>query len=241
MVRSEYKKAIVSSGQNYLFYVSDMDELPNSGHFRKMDAGREIASHICRGLDNCTARKYTEYDGEVLDADSIGIVFPIHRWGVSLAVYSFVKNLRIKKGTYIYAVAVGESMSVGVNATVVRRNEILGQFKRIFEMKGVNSNTNIFIRCIDYARDTDCTEEYLRTERNSRKNIEYIMSGLMYYSLDRISQGYRSTSDEDFEMSKIKKVAIEMPPVKKMDRTIRLNNVFLDEEILSGVRLCRVI
>lgn len=241
MVRNEYKKDIVASGQNYLFYVSDMEELPGSGHFRKMDAGREIASHICKGLDNCTVKKYTEYDREVLDAESIGIVFPMHRWGVSLAVYSFVKNMRIKPGTYVYAVVVGESMSVGVTATVVKRNEILTQFKRIFETRSMNSEADIYIRCIDYARATDCTEEYLRLEKNPRKNVESIMSGLMYYSLDSVVQGYRSTSDEDFESSKIKKLTIELPVEKKVERTIKLNNVFLDEEVLSGVRLCRVI
>lgn len=240
MVSEKYKNTVVCSGQSYVFYVSDMEELPVSGHFRKMDAGREIASHICRGLDNCTLKKYTEYDGEIIKAQSIGIVFPMHRWGVSLAVYSFIKSLRITKGTYVYAVAVGESMSAGVNATVVKRNEILTQFKRIFASKGVDSESNIYIRCIDYVRKSDSTEEYLRVEKNIKKNIESIMSGLMYYSLESVKHGYRSTSDEDFVKNKVVGLEFELPKERKIDRTIRLNNVFLDDDMLSGVRLCQV-
>ena len=240
LVSNKYKNATLCSGQSYVFYVSDMEELPESGHFRKMDAGREIASHICRGLDNCIIKKYTEYDGSVVNAQSIGIVFPMHRWGVSLAVYSFIKSLRIAKNTYVYAVAIGESMSAGVNATFVKRNEILTQFKRIFASKGVDSESNIYIRCIDYVRNTDTTEEYLRIEKNIKKNIESIMSGLMYYSLESVRNGYRSTSDEDFVKNKVVGLEIQLPKERKAERTIRLNNVFLDEDMLSGVRLCRV-
>ncbi len=242
MVSEKYKNSIVCSGQSYVFYVSDMEELPISGHFRKMDAGREIASHIGRGIDNCVIKKYTEYDGRNLDAVSIGIVFPMHRWGVSLAVYSFIKSLRIKKDTYVYAVAVGESMSAGVSATVVKRNEILTQFKRIFASKGVDSDSNIYIRCIDYIRNSSSTEESLRTEKDVKKNIESIMSGLMYYSLESVKHGYKSTSDEEF-IKKGKAVGfdIELPKEKKIDRSIKLNNIFLDEDMLSGVRLCQVI
>ncbi len=57
---------------NYVFYVCD--SMPQSGHFRKMDAEYEIATHIKNGLKNCIVKKYTEYEGNIIDAQSVGVV-----------------------------------------------------------------------------------------------------------------------------------------------------------------------
>lgn len=239
---------------NYIYYVSDMEELPSAGHFRKMDAGREIARHIAKGLGNSRLIKYTEYEGELINATSVGIVFPTHMWGISLAVYTFLKHLRVTMNTYVYAVVVGESMSAGVDATLGRRMNSIERFRRIFVEKGLGSEKDVYIRCIDFKRDYDTTEEYIKTNRDKKERLGYIMEGLLFHSVDELNS---KVSDDKINPEKIKKVYTEdkkssrernessdenneNPSYDRDSRKITLTNVYLDEDILSGVRLCQV-
>ncbi len=43
---------------NLVFYVCDTDTDYRSEHIRKMDAGRAIALHLQKGLNNCLVKKY---------------------------------------------------------------------------------------------------------------------------------------------------------------------------------------
>lgn len=241
------KSKNIGKSEHLIYYVSDMEELPATGHFRKMDAGREIAMHICRGLGNTTLKKYTEYEGERIEAESVGIVFPTHMWGISLAVYSFLKHLRISKGTYVYAVVVGESLSGSVDATLGKRISSVERFNRIFAEKGFGDENNIFMRCIDFKRDYDTTEESLRGVKDNIVRLETILEGLLFYSIESMKTGEFL---EDVSVYTPKAVGLEdmyIPAIKPeeniVDRSVersRLSNVFLDEAMLSGVRLCRV-
>jgi len=163
-----------SNKENIIFYVSDMEELPATGHFRKMDAGREIAMHISRGLNNTKLRKYTQYDGGILEANSVGIVFPTHMWGISLAVYSFVKHLRVSTGTYVYAVVVGESMSASVDATLTRRLGSMERFNRIFMEQGFGNEENIYVQNFVYRNTVDRFSD-----------VMWAMEQILFMSLDK--------------------------------------------------------
>lgn len=251
----EFKKEVKNTGVNYVYYVSDMEEVPSSGHFRKMDAGREISQHICRGVNNCILRKYTEYYGEKIQADSVGIVFPAHMWGISLAVYSFIMHLLVAKGTYVYAVAVGENLSGCVDATVTNRLNSLSQFKRIFTNRGLGNDEDIFIRCIDVNRDYSTTEECIRKETNNKNNFRHILSGLLFYSVDSLSSLMNKESikkdndimrkvsgiqeEKDFRMIMTTPTETSSKSVHN-DSKIKLNNIFLDESLFAGVKICRV-
>lgn len=236
---------------NYIFYVSEMEELPASGHFRKMDAGMEIVNQIERGLPDCIVKKYTEYSGEILEGDSIGIVFPAHMWGISLAVYSFLQHLKFRTGTYIYAVAVGESLSGGVDATACRRIKILEQFKRIFAKRGMGCDSDIFIRCIDMRRTMDRSEELVRKSTDDRANIKCILRGLLFHSVDELiscgqsvektEAGNAHTAIQDSVMGRRSGRYAEIKRYSEQTDNIRLSNIYLDEEIFAGVKLCRVI
>lgn len=211
---------------HYVYYVSDMPDASQTGYVYKMDAGREIAGHICRELGKCRMEKYTEYDGNTLHAASVGIVFPTHMWGCSLAVYSFLKHLRVTEDTYVYAVAVGESLSGDVTSTRTSRICSLNEFRKIFVREHLGDEEDIFVRCIDRSNIHNDTETLWVDERVRNKNlVRQTLGPLLYHDM-------RSLSEE----------AEESYPEKKdsADRKISLGNIFLDEDIMSGVRLCRV-
>lgn len=120
----------IEEARNYIFYVSDYIDV-SAGHAWKMDCRQAMTEQMVQNLPNCKVMKYTEYHGECLDADSVGILFPSKMWGISLAVYAFLQNLRVSASTYVYAVAMGEVLSAEVNGTANVRMETLGQFQDI--------------------------------------------------------------------------------------------------------------
>ena len=77
----------IEEARNYIFYVSDYIDV-SAGHAWKMDCRQAMTEQMVQNLPNCKVMKYTEYHGECLDADSVGILFPSKMWGISLAVYA---------------------------------------------------------------------------------------------------------------------------------------------------------
>lgn len=229
--------------KNIIFYVSDLEDTPISGHFRKMDAGREIVNHITRSISGSVIRKYTEYGGEMIEADSVGIVFPAHTWGISLAVLTFLSHLKIRRGTYIYAVAVGESISGDVDYTIYDRVKLLEQFQKIFSKKSQGCESDIFVRCIDRKRSHGSTEEALRIEKDKIMNIKHVLSGLLFHTLDSISSMEKLDEDDRYyEETKSKKsniIPIDAYSTAR-SKNISLSNIYLDEDVFRGVRLCQV-
>jgi len=228
---------------NYIFYVSELEDTPLKGHFNKMDAGIEIVEHIKNSVSGCKVMKYTEYGGELINADSVGIVFPAHRWGISLAVLTFLSHLRIKSGTYVYAVAIGETLSGDVDCTIYDRVKLLEQFERVFSKKNLGFKSDIFVRCIDRKRMHGSTEENLRGETDKIKLIKHILSGLLFHTLESISTMEKLDEDDRYyEETKSKKnniIPIEAFASHR-SRKISLSNIYLDEDVFRGVKLCQV-
>jgi hypothetical protein len=160
----------IEEARNYIFYVSDYIDV-SAGHAWKMDCRQAMTEQMVQNLPNCKVMKYTEYHGERLDADSVGILFPSKMWGISLAVYAFLQNLRVSASTYVYAVAMGEVLSAEVNGTANVRMETLGQFQDIFERRRLGDISDIYIRCIDYKREFTTTEEKLMRSVTTAERI----------------------------------------------------------------------
>lgn len=231
---SDKRGTEMNKGEHFIYYVSDMETLPLTGHFRKMDAGREIARHICKSLRHGKLMKYTEYDGTAISAQSVGIVFPTHMWGSSLAVYSFLRHLRVDRNTYIYAVAVGETLSGAVEETIPRRINSLEEFRRIFIRRGFGTEADIFVRCIDRSREDDMPQNAETGEQNDREHLQTVMDRLLFHSMDRL------TSHADAARRVVHDEKAVSESVQSGNYQKKLGNVFLDESMLSGVRLCRV-
>ncbi|MGN0435790.1 MAG: hypothetical protein ACI4D8_04075 [Wujia sp.] len=222
----------------YIFYASDMDTLPSKGHFFKMDEGRAVALQIKNGLGNCRLMKFSDYQGEVIDADSVGIVFPAHTWGISLAVYSFISHIKVSKDTYVYAVSVGERVQAD-SFEGSDTNNALKNFARLFIRRGLGNMSDIFVSCHNIKRHTDTTEEYVKSDKSTRYNILQIMRGILCYSADSLKKYETVDSSSSKKPDNAAYERVELPSVQ-VRSDIRLDNIFLDENILAGVRLCRV-
>lgn len=229
--------------KNYIYYVSELEDTPLKGHFRKMDGGIEIVNHIKKSIPGSKVMKYTEYSGEVIDADSVGIVFPAHTWGISLAVLTFLKHLRFRRGTYIYAVAVGESISGDVDYTIYDRVKLLEQFEKVFSKKSVGCKSDIFVRCIDRKRLHGSTEENLRGETDRINTVKHVLSGLLFHTLDSISTMEKLDEDDGYYHIREEKKS-NIVPIETYSQTrtkkISLSNIYLDEDVFRGVKICQV-
>lgn len=222
---------------NYIFYVSDYFDV-SSGHVWKMDAKQAMMEEMQNNLHNCRVQKYTEYHGERLSGNSVGIVFPSHMWGISLAVYSFLQNLKVAEGTYIYAVAIGEVLSGEVDGTANVRVKTLQQFQDIFEKRKLGTPSDIYIRCIDYKRAFTTTEEKLMNSEDIEDRIRDVMEGLLFYRVSDVQDNKLRTISERESAPEI--------PVSMLERTEKkvvsmpaIRNLFLDDNLLSEVRICQ--
>lgn len=221
-----------------IFYVSDRGDLPIVGHYRKMDAGCEITEHISDGMRNCSIMKYTEYDGGVIDAQTVGIVFPAHMWGSSFAVSEFLRRLRVKKDTYVYAVAVGETLSRCSDDQEMRAMNSLRDISRIFIRRGFGTESDIYVRFVDRDRMGLSTEERMRGGLTASENLQVILNGMRYHSIDIVRREQAQYKEEQRKKALYKN---DTKPAYyyNTERRLMLHNVFLDEGIMQGVRLCR--
>ncbi len=65
----------------------------------------QIANDLSAKLDECTIHKIAEYSGEKIDGRTLGIVFPVYNWGLTLIICDFLRKLCVSDDTYIYAIA----------------------------------------------------------------------------------------------------------------------------------------
>jgi ferredoxin len=83
-----------------------------------------VARMIARGLENVTLASLSEWEGgaEGVDSEVLGLVFPVHIWGVPHRVVRFARALKGLHPTYVFAVAVNGGQ---VSATLVQLRRIL--------------------------------------------------------------------------------------------------------------------
>lgn len=252
---------------NYIFYVSDKAGADNISYSYKMGTERNIADRMAEGLGKCRIKKYTDYHGECLDCESVGIVFSSKRWGISLAVNSFLKSLRTSESTYVYAVAVNESITGSVDADSITSIKALEQLKSDFRGKLLNAETDIYIRSADRVRRVVDVEYNMLNAGSSAMHVKCMMNALLYhnlmelrnsatvggrymYNLKALQRGktihIESEKSEDKSEEKREKKYTNTPD-NRMKReqnpesVHRLSNIFLDDDIFAEDKKCRVI
>ena len=57
----------------------------------------QIAEDLSGELGESSINKIAEYSGDLIEADTLGIIFPIYFWGLPLIVCEFLKKLNVKK------------------------------------------------------------------------------------------------------------------------------------------------
>lgn len=226
-----------------IFYVSDRGSFPFVNHYRKMDAGCEITEHISDGMRNCQIMKYTEYDGSVIDAKTVGIVFPAHMWGSSFAVCEFLRRLRVDRETYVYAVAVGETLSRCADDQGMRAMNSLRDISRIFILRGFGTELDIYVRFVDRDRVGLSTEERMKRRFPASENLQIILNGMRYHSMEFVRKEQALYKEELRKKEQYKnefyKNETKQSYYYDTEKRLVLHNVFLDERIMQGVRLCR--
>lgn len=258
---------------NYIFYMSEMEELPTNGHFRKMDRSKEVCRQLAGNIKDVRVMKYSEYGGERLDAASVGIVFPAHSWGISLAVFAFINHLKLTTGAYVYAVALGEKISADSEASVNRGLKPLMQFIELFERRTMGHTSDIYVRCSDIRRSkTEVIEDGRYHNKAEREEISLVLESMLFVNrknlMDRKYLSDRSldvsladaeamyesinlrarkraedkTYAEKFAFRREERPVVQKVSVQAAARpAVHMGNVFLDEDIWSGVRLRGVV
>lgn len=236
---------------NYVFYVSDTDRVNDYAFSYKMGTERDIAYQMAGSLGKCVVKKYTEYAGERIQGESVGIVFPARRWGISFAVNAFLQNLEIMKGTYIYAVAVGECISGNVSSDRIGSIKFLVQFKRAFTKKFIDMEKDIYVRCTDRVRSIEDTEYTRLRISGCEGHVRCILNGLLYHNLSELENTL--PMKKVYDNSEVKKeigrhhtkaVTEDKGMAGRIDTQYvmhKLSNIFLDDDIFAEDKLCRVI
>jgi len=65
-------------------------------------------------------------EGFEVEADRVGIIFPVHIWGLPSRVIQFISHLRVKPGTYLFALAVNAGQ---VAATLLQLQKLMSTRK----------------------------------------------------------------------------------------------------------------
>lgn len=65
----------------------------------------QIAIDISKQFDESLLTKISDYNGEIVSGESLGIVFPVYNFGLPQIVVEFLKKLNVSETVYIYAVA----------------------------------------------------------------------------------------------------------------------------------------
>ncbi len=253
---------------NYIFYMSEMEDTPEKGHFRKMDRSREVCAQLEKNMRDCRVLKYSDYNGDCPDAASIGIVFPAHSWGISLAVFAFLNHLRFSSGVYVYAVAVGEKISCESEDSIRRALRPLNQFKELFERRTRGLTSDFFVRCGDMKRSaTEVPEDGRYHNKEVREELSQILDTMLFVSTEKLSDS-KYVKDRSLTVSladaeamyesinmRARKRAVEKTYAERFGTgreaapakpalskpTIHMGNIFLDENIFDGLRLTGVV
>lgn len=95
----------------------------------------QIAEDIKNKLKNTEIAKIAEYNGEKIECDTLGIVFPVYDWGMPLIIGRFLDNLNVNPNTYIYAVTNFNAMP----------GKTLDQCKEKLESRGLSLSAGFLI------------------------------------------------------------------------------------------------
>ena len=235
------EKRFIKKQNNIVFYVSEMDLPPSGGHFHKMDATREVLSQLEDIVGKINIMKYSDYDGEVLAADSVGIIFPTYRWGISLSVQGFFYFLKISNNTYLYVVIAGNKYEL--NEIAVLENKMLvNRIRRMLDLCG--ANPNVYLRCIEGERNNRTDSECKRIKELDKK-INSVMESIQYYTHDRIVNIMeKKTLENNREKGIVDYQNYYFEKKNQLNDNMtdeKMSNIFLDEKVFEGVRLCQVV
>lgn len=228
--------------RNIIYYVSEMEVLPSYGHFRKLDAGNEVINQISNVVKKLEVNKYSSYEGEVINAGSVGIVFPSYMWGASLAVQGFLKNLKVNENTYLYVIVAGDKYELSNEREIINNLQVT-RVKRMLANAG--AKVEVFVRCIDGIRNVK-TDSECRKLKDIKEKINLILESVQYYKEDKLTRLVEEYKMIQMKKAKAKEIYHEMRDMSEYEKNtsnsdIKLTNIYLEDSVLEGVRLCQAV
>jgi DNA repair protein RadC len=173
-----------------------------------------------------------------------------------------LKSLRTSESTYVYAVAVNESITGSVDTDSITSIKALEQLKSDFRGKLLNTETDIYIRSADRVRSVVDVEYDMLNAGSSAMHIKCMMNALLYHNLMELRNSAAVGGRYMYNLKALqsgKTIHIE-PEIREKQHTDtldnrtkreqadmesensrRLSNIFLDDDIFAEDKICRVI
>ena len=83
----------------------------------------QVAKDIAEKIGECEVINLAKYDtNEKINAERVGIVFPVYFWGVPNIIKVFLKKIELQNNPYIFAVA---TCGGTVGASLIQINDLL--------------------------------------------------------------------------------------------------------------------
>ncbi len=86
-------------------------------------AARKVADALGEETGLISMAEYKD-EKEIIDSQTIGLVFPVYIWGVPGPVIRFVQSMKARPGSYIFAIAVNGGQ---VSNTLVQLKRIMAR------------------------------------------------------------------------------------------------------------------
>ena len=96
----------------------------------------QIANDLAVQIGECKLQKITEYKGDNISGNTVGIVFPVYNWGIPLIIHEFLEKLNVSRDTYLYVVANYGGLA----------GKALDQCKEILERRDLTLSAGFLIR-----------------------------------------------------------------------------------------------
>ena len=114
----------------------------------------------------------------------------------------------------------------------------LRDISRIFIQRGFGTESDIYVRFVDRDRMGLSTEERMRGGLIASENVRVILNGMRYHSLDLVRRE-QAQYKEELRQKNLYNNDTSVAYRYNTEKRLLLHNVFLDDGMMQGVRLCR--
>lgn len=137
-----------------------------SGTGNSLQVAKDISNEL-GGLNLCPIASFAADERIKVEAETLGIVFPVYYARLPLIVEMIVKRLEVKKDTYVFAVA---TYGGGPAEVLVKMNNVL-------QSNGINLNSGFLLRMPAnhiFAYNPGSIKKYIKVLEREKKKVEEI-------------------------------------------------------------------
>ena len=105
---------------------------------------------------------------------------------------------------------------------------------------GLIGLSDIYLRSNECTRATKSLEELVRGQNNIKTYIKYIMESLLLHNIDSLDENAIQNKKSERFIEPVKLASDHKVRQEKKKEPLKLSNVFLDDSMFEGVKLCQV-